>query len=287
MKILISFIIPVYNEKNSVKKTIEDVRKVGEKSGRAFQVIVVNDGSTDGSETILKNIKNIKVINNSFNQGYGAALKNGIRNSDGEWIAIIDADQTYPIDKFIDMFNEMETVDMVVGARIGKRVSGPFFRRPAKWMLKTLSNILTNQKIPDLNSGMRIFRRDIALRFWKLLPDGFSFTTTLTIAVICNDYLVKFVPINYFKREGKSTINPVKDFIGFLQLIIRLVISFKPLNIFLPISMLFFFIGSGKALIDVIKLNHFGIGGIALILMGIQLLFLGLLADLIIKRTDL
>lgn len=287
MKASISFIIPVYNERNSIENTIKEARKILRKSGRKFQIIVVNDGSDDETEKILENIKNIEVINHSVNRGYGAALKSGIKKANGDWIAIVDADQTYPIDRFIDMFKEMETADMVIAARTGKKVSILFFRQIGKWILKMLSNFLTNQKIPDLNSGMRVFKKEFAVRFLKLFPDGFSFTTTITIAALCNGYSVKYVSINYFKRKGKSTIHPIKDFIGFFQLIIRLVLYFKPINVFFPVSIFFFLIGFSKMLVDAIKLSHFGIGGVALVLLSIQILFLGLLADLIITRSDL
>lgn len=287
MKDFISFVIPVYNEKESIKQVIDEIYQIGEKSSKRFEIIVVNDASDDGTELILKEIKGIKVINHNVNRGYGAALKTGIRYVEGNWIAIIDADSTYPAYKFLDLFTQMEEADMVIAIRTGKKVSIPFFRRPAKWIFKRFSNILTGQSIPDINSGMRIFKKEIVVRFLKLFPDRFSFTTTLSIAAACNNYNIKYMPIDYFKRKGKSTIHPVKDFFGFIQLITRLGVYFRPLNFFVPISIFFFTIGLAKMIIDVVRLSHFGIGGVALVLMGMQILFLGLLADLIIKRTNL
>jgi glycosyltransferase involved in cell wall biosynthesis len=287
MGVLVSFIVPVYNEADSIGKTVAELRRVGEKSARSFEIVVVNDGSSDGTEEALKKIKDIRSLRHAANLGYGAALKTGIKNAQGEWIAIIDADQTYPAEQFEAMFKEMENFDMVVGARTGKKVHVPLMRRPAKWLLQRLSNALTNQKIPDLNSGMRVFKKEIAQRFLKIIPEGFSFTTTITIAALCNGYAVKYIPINYFKRKGKSSISPIKDFLGFFQLIIRLAVYFKPLNVFLPMCLVFFLVGAAKMAIDAIRLAHFGIGGVAMVLMSFQILFLGLLADLINKRTDL
>lgn len=287
MNSLISYIIPVYNEKNSIKKTIEDVYGIGKIIGRKFQIIVVNDGSNDGTGSILDNMDNITVINHNINQGYGAALKTGIKKASGDLIAIVDADRTYPIDMFPELFKELESFDMAVGARCDKIMHMPFFRRIAHGILGILNFMLTGKKIPDFNSGMRVFKKEIADRFFKLFPDGFSFTTTITIAALCNGYSVKYIPINYYKREGKSTIHPIKDFLGFFQLIVRLAVYFKPLNVFGPMSILFFIVGIIKMSIDAIRLSHFGIGGVSIVLLSMQILFLGLMADLIIKRTDL
>ncbi len=287
MPVLISFIVPVYNEKESIVFTVEELKRVAAKIAKPYEIILVNDGSTDGTREIISRIKDILAVDHPVNLGYGASLKTGIRLSLGAYIAIIDADQTYPAARFSDLFEQISDADMVVGSRTGASVRVPFLRRPAKWILNTLSTALTRQNIPDLNSGMRIFKKELALRFFKLFPDEFSFTTTITIAALCNNYAVKFVPIDYHKRKGVSSIHPLKDFVGFFQLIIRMVIYFKPLNFFAPISLIFFTVGAVKMMIDAARLGHFGIGGVALVLMAIQLLFLGLLADLIIKRTEL
>jgi hypothetical protein len=146
---------------------------------------------------------------------------------------------------------------------------------------------LINRKIPDLNSGFRIFRRDVAVRFRSLYPDGFSFTTTITLAMVTNNYRVKYVPINYHKRVGKSSIKPFRDFTNFVILIIRLCACFKPLNVFVPPALLLLFVGVVKASIDYLRGGHLGLFGIVVILTGIQLLFIGLLADLIDQRFKL
>jgi hypothetical protein len=176
---------------------------------------------------------------------------------------------------------------MVVGARTGEHVKIPFFRRPAKWFIGKLANYLSGYRIPDLNSGLRLFRREIAERFFTLFPDGFSFTTTITVASMSSDYAVKFVPIDYFKRVGKSSISPLRDFFGFMLLVVRLVTYFKPLNVFLPAAMVLFGVGFAKAIVDLVRTNAFGVGSALVMLAGVQLGFLGLVADLILRRTKL
>lgn len=282
----ISIILPAYNEEESIAKTIKEIKSAISKSSHKTELIAVNDGSTDKTKAILSGIKGIRVIENSANKGYGSSLKSAIRESESDYILIIDADGTYPADNIPALLGKLKDNDMVVGARTGKRVTIPFFRKPAKWFLKHFAQYLTKTKIPDLNSGLRVFKRDIALKYINLFPDGFSFTTTLTMICLTNSYKVEYVPINYYERKGKSSINPLKDFIGFTNLIFRLTIFFKPLNIFMPISLVMFIVGILKLLKDFMLTGAFGLGGALLILTSIQIAFLGILADLIIKRTS-
>src|SRR5262249_30531562 len=158
-------------------------------------------------------------------------------------LAITDADGTYPIDDITNLARQTDGFDMVVGARTGSHVKIPFVRRPAKWFINQLANYLSGHKIPDLNSGLRLFKRELAERFFSLFPEGFSFTTTITVSGLTNGYQVKFVPVNYFKRVGQSSISPLRDFFGFMFLVVRLVTYFKPLNVFLPAATVIFMIG--------------------------------------------
>jgi len=285
MSIYLSIIVPVFNEEKAVKDTLVSIKKNMIQNKKPFEIIAVDDGSTDNSAKIIRKIKGIKLIQHDRNKGYGASLKTGILSSKGKWIFIMDADGTYPakaIPKFLDKTPEY---DMIVGAR--KRDNIPLLRRPAKWFLRNLANYLCSTKIPDLNSGMRIFKKDIAIRFMSLFPDGFSFTTTLTIASLTNNYSVLFIPIDYYKRRGKSSIHPIKDFLNFVNLVIRLVLYFKPLNIFLPFSAFLFLLGFIKAMRDFLLYNWFGAGAVMIILTAVQIAILGLVADLIVKRTQL
>ena len=155
-------------------------------------------------------------------------------------VVITDSDGTYPNDRIPELAAMMTDWDMVVGARTGDEVRVPLVRRPAKWALNMLANVLVETRIPDLNSGLRVFRREVVLRFLPILPNGFSFTTTITLAMLSEGYRVTFVPIDYYARQGRSKIRPVYDTLNFLQLIVRTVLYFNPLRVFLPLSLFFF-----------------------------------------------
>ncbi len=276
----ISIIIPIYNEEKSAASTIERVKKtIGKQS---HEIIAVNDGSTDNTRKILSTISGIRIINHPYNIGYGAALKTGIKNAKGEIIAMLDADGTYPVESLPELISHCDEYDMVVGARSGKNV--PFMRKPAKWILGSLANTLTGRKIPDLNSGFRIFKKDIAMQFMHLYPAKFSFTTTITLAFLTNSYTVKFVPIEYYKREGKSTIKPLQDFLGFLTLIVRIVMYFEPLKFFLIPSMILLLLGIASGIYEYITIQNIAQLPVILLLAGLQIGLLGLLADLMAKR---
>jgi len=283
----ISIIIPAYNEEKNIKKTIEDIKSSIKNINHKIEIIVVDDGSIDKTAKILSSINNIKVLRHETNRGYGASLKTAIKKSSSEYIAIIDADGTYPAKSIPELTKHAQKYDMVIGARTGDIVKTPFLRKPAKWFLKHFAQYLTKAKILDLNSGLRIFKKEMALRFINIFPDGFSFTTTLTIACLTNDCSIKYIPINYYERKGKSKIHPIKDLIGFTNLILRLTIFFKPLNVFIPISILLFVAGTLKLIRDFILLQYFGLGGAIAILAAIQIAFMGMLAELVIKRTSL
>jgi glycosyltransferase involved in cell wall biosynthesis len=285
----ISIVVPAYDEEKSVEKTIKElqgvIKQLPEKN---FEVIFIDDGSKDKTAERIKKHSGVVLLQHKTNRGYGAALKTGIAHAKGEWILIMDCDRTYPADRIPDLVKRAdEGFDMIVGARTGKIVKVPFFRRPAKLFLRFLVNYLSGKRIPDFNSGFRIFKKSLALRYFSLFPNGFSFTTTITIAAMTNNYEVDFIPTNYYKREGKSNIRPLHDFVNFTTLIFRLIMYFRPLSIFIPVSLLFFVVGFAKITVDAVRLNHFGLGGALLIIASVQLLFLGMLADMVIKRTNL
>jgi glycosyltransferase involved in cell wall biosynthesis len=278
-----SVIIPLYNEEKSILSTVNSVKKI--MKNYSYELILVNDASKDRSASILSKLQGVNVINHPVNKGYGGSLKSGMRAAQGEWIIIADADATYPIEDIPKLISYTTKYDMVVGARTGRKVEVPLLRRPAKWMLKIVARAVTGINIPDLNSGLRVFKKEMAMRFWNLYPQGFSFTTTLTIASLANNYAVKYVPINYFKREGKSSINPIKDFIGFNMLIFKVALYFAPLKFFTPTSVVLFLIGIIKAIMDFVSGGRIGIFAAIVMLFSVQIFFFGLLADLVNKRT--
>jgi glycosyltransferase involved in cell wall biosynthesis len=282
----VTIIVPAYNEADGIGAVLDTIITCMLEAGAEYELIVVDDGSTDGTHAIVE-AKGVRIVRHTFNRGYGASLKTGIRQSRCPIIAIIDADGTYPVDALPKLLASMAEHDMAVGARTGDHVKIQPLRRPAKWFLKKLADYLSGFKIPDLNSGLRIFRRELAERFFGIFPDGFSFTTTITLAALTNGYRVSFLPINYYKRTGQSSIRPARDFLGFILLIIRLIVYFKPLNVFLPASAVLFLVGLSKAMIDLVHQNFFGVGSAIVMLAALQIAFLGLLADLITRRTHL
>ena len=247
---------------------------------------MINDGSDDQTGPIARTLP-VTLIEHERNRGYGAALKSGLQRARYDYVVIADADGTYPLEELSNLAAEASAYDMVVGARTGDVVHIPTLRKPGKWIITRLAEYLSGQRIPDLNSGFRIFRKDVALRFLSLYPDGFSFTTTLTLAMLTNFHRVKFVPINYHKRVGKSSIHPIRDFTNFTMLIIRICASFKPLNVFVPPALFFIVLGLIKGFIDYRGQGHLGLLAIAVALTGVQMLFIGLLADLIDRRMRL
>lgn len=215
-----TILIPCHNEIGCIKQTIEIIKKFN------MPIIVVDDFSTDGSRELLKGIDGIILICNNTNLGYGGSLKEGLKFCDSDYVLIIDADGTYPLIKIPEFVEEITDYDMVVGNRIGKI---PFHKKIAKGILKTYASIMCKTKIPDLNSGMRIFKREMAMKFFDLFPNGFSFTSTITMCALLNNYKVKYVDIDYNERVGKSHIKS-KDFFKFFWLITKLSLKFKPLS---------------------------------------------------------
>jgi glycosyltransferase involved in cell wall biosynthesis len=283
----LSIVVPVYNEEGIVTETALSLTKLARDLGSECEVIFVNDGSSDGTAEALSKVSGIRVICHPNNRGYGAALKTGIRAARHQWIAITDADGTYPNQRIPELFGLAQTqdCDMVVGSRTSTEVHIPLIRRPAKWVLGKLASYLAGYKIKDLNSGLRVMKKDIIMRFSKILPDGFSFTTTITLAMLTNGHLVEYIPINYHKRKGDSKIRPIRDTLNFVQLIIRTVLYFNPLKIFIPLSLLlvlsaFLLLFTGWFLTGTIMDTGTGL----LLMSALLVMAIGMLADLIDKR---
>jgi len=281
----ISVLIPAYNEEGALAETVRVIEGL-RRQFADMEIVVINDGSSDKTSDIARTLP-VTLIEHERNRGYGAALKSGLQQARHDYIVIADADGTYPLEDLPKLAADAPSHDMVVGARTGAIVHIPALRRPGKWIITRLAEYLSGQTIPDLNSGFRIFRKDVALQYLALYPDGFSFTTTITLALLTNFRRVKFVPINYHRRVGKSSIHPIRDFTNFTILIIRICAYFKPLNVFVPPALLLMLIGFLKGARDYIREDQIGIFALLLALVGFQMLFIGLLADLIDRRMRL
>lgn len=285
----VSIIIPVFNEEDGLKKVVGQINELLKRSEEGFEVIFVNDGSTDNSLNIINgfDVRNFRIISHKTNNGYGAALKTGIKHARYDTIIITDADCTYPIEKIVTLLEVYRNGnhDMVVGSRNRKNVQMPLIRKPAKWCLKCLAEYLAARKIPDLNSGFRVMRKNVVEQFMNILPDGFSFTTTITLAMLTNNYSVEYVDINYKFRRGNSKIRPLHDTVNFLQLIIRTTLYFDPLKIFVPLSLFLVVVAFTILLLSWLFLERIMDVSFGVCLMAaVIVMSIGMLADLIDKR---
>ncbi len=281
----ITIIIPCYNEAPEILANTIDEIKIGfaDYNFSNYEILVVNDGSK--KHTYKKfTIEKMRWINHEVNKGYGAALKTGISQAKYEWVGITDADGTYPNREFGRLIDNIGNHNMVVGARPWKQISA--IRKVPKYILTKFASFLANYNIQDLNSGMRIFQKDLAMKFWGLYPNGFSFTSTITMGCLTSGYSLKYVPIEYSKREGKSHINPIKDTINFFSLVTRLTLYFNPMRVFIPLSMVFMLMAIGRGLRDYYLTN--ALGGLTLVLffMAFQAFFFGLLAEIVVKTRN-
>jgi glycosyltransferase involved in cell wall biosynthesis len=288
----VTLVVPTFDEQDGIEGVVGRLSALD--LGVPLEIIVVDDGSTDGTAAVLERIRPrypaLTVVKHAANQGYGAALKTGFARARHAVVVITDADGTYPETRIAELLARIDDgADMAVGARTGKDAQIPLVRRPAKACLRWLASYLAGTRIPDLNSGLRAMRRDMVLRYRPILPQGFSFTTTITLAALTNDHRVDYVQIEYKKREGRSKIRPIRDTLMFTGLIVRTVLYFNPLKVLYPVAgvllagllvSLWFdcFVTQPANLSDKTTL---------LFIAFIQVLSVGLLADLIDKRTRL
>ena len=283
----LTIVVPAYNEQDGIGSVLAELHCVMRDSRWLYEVIVVDDGSTDNTAARVDRAQN-RLLRHPTNRGYGAALKTGIRHARYAVIAMTDADGTYPNECIPQLLETLQgdEYDMVVGARTGTQVAIPPIRRPAKWAITRLAEFVTDQPIPDLNSGLRIFYRDTVLQFLDLLPDGFSFTTTITLAMLSNGYLVEYMPINYHPRIGQSKIRPVQDTLSFIGLILRIALYFAPLKIFVPLGGILLLLGLLWGIFTKLALGQLAdVSTMIIIMSAFQIAALGLLAELINKRA--
>jgi len=282
----VSVIIPVHNEQDGVARVVEQVRGALVTPARPatrVEILVVDDGSTDASAERARQA-GARVIQHPGNLGYGAAIKTGLRHASHEVIVITDGDGTYPAAQMDALVRELERCDMAVGARTGSDVNIPWTRRPAKRLLTWLAVYLAQKPIPDLNSGLRAFRKSDAMRFFNLYPSGFSFTTTITLAYLSNDLLVHYLPIDYHPRIGRSKLRPIRDTKNLFLTVVRSIIFFNPMRVCIPLALAMFAVALYVALF--IRDSHGNIldGTISILSLGaIQVIILGFLADAIAR----
>ena len=274
----LSVVIPAFNEEGAVRATIDDIRAHLDPTGVPYEIIVVDDGSSDNTRAEAEKT-GVIVDFNQVNTGYGASLKRGIRRAQYDYVAIIDADGTYPARYLPPMLAMCRTQDMVVGDRGAAMKNVPLIRRPAKFILNHFASFLAERKLNDLNSGLRVFRKSELVPFIPLLPQKFSFTTTITLCMACNGKRMVYTPIQYGKRVGRSKIRPV-DFLNFIILVLRMTVLFNPLRVFIPLGLVLMGLGGLKFIYD-IWMDNLSETTIFAFLSALIIWSLGLIADMI------
>ncbi|HSK36708.1 MAG TPA: glycosyltransferase family 2 protein [Actinomycetota bacterium] len=283
----VSVVLPCFNERDHIELEIKRIRAALEDAGLRFELICVDDGSTDGTRELLEATPGIRRILLPRNQGSGTARRIGTQQATGRVVVWTDADMTYPNERIPELVAELDqTWDQVVGARRGEAGTYRLFRVPAKWAIRKLASFLTNTDIPDLNSGLRAFKRSVAEPYLRLLPSGFSCVTTITLAFLSNGHSVKYVPVDYFKRAGRSKFHPFKDAYNYIIQVLRMVMYFNPLRVLMPVALTLLAATFVKAGIDLVVHDLRVAGSTVLVgLAAFNIMAIALLADLVVRRT--
>ncbi|MQA98995.1 MAG: glycosyltransferase [Actinobacteria bacterium] len=283
----VTIALAVHNEAGHIETEIGRIREAMDASEYSYEIIVVDDASTDGSLKELGHIPDIKPIRLAKNRGSGFARKTATSAARGRVIVWSDVDMTYPNDRIPQLVKELDSgYDQVVGARTSEEGTHKLFRVPAKWFIRRLASYLVDEPIPDLNSGLRAFRRDVGKQFLHMLPAGFSCVTTLTMCFLANGYSVGYMPIDYAERAGRSKFHWYRDTKSYLTQVIRMVLTFNPLRIFMPLGFFLLVVGAAKLGYDIVT-KDFRVGTNTLLIFfaAFQTFAIGLLADLVVRVT--
>jgi glycosyltransferase involved in cell wall biosynthesis len=275
----LSVVIPALNEEECIYGVIENLVKKLESYAGFTEIIVVDDGSSDRTAEMAR-AAGARVIQHPYNIGNGASIKTGIRHAKGDWVAFMDADGQHSPEDLFQLLALMSKYDMVVGARTLKsKVSK--FRTVGNTMLRLFAQWLVGQKIPDLTSGFRVMRQRKLSEFVNLLPNRFSYPSTITMAFIKSGYTVGYVPLDSIRRRagGKSSIKPFRDGFRFLYIMARLAVLFEPMKLFMMISMAVLTLGLGMTVYQIMTIHGIHGASVLTVLAGLMIFFFGLLAD--------
>jgi glycosyltransferase involved in cell wall biosynthesis len=282
----VSVVLPTYNEAEAIETVIADVREAMKNSDKSYEILVVDDASTD--KTAAKALAaGTRVVRRVQNGGAGAARKTGILHARGEIIVMLDADGTYHAADIPRLLEHFPEYDQVNGARTSETGTMKILRVPAKWTVRRLASFLAKTKIPDLNTGLKAFKRDVMRNYLWVIPNGFSCVTSMTMAFLCNGHPVKYIDTEYHRRIGKSKFHPIADTWNYFLTVLRLVMYFNPLRIFLPVGFLFILAGSVKVFTDRFWSIVPGIKASTIILLvtGLFVVFFGFIADLLVATN--
>ena len=291
----VSIVLPCYTEQGHVIDEVKRICATMDASGYDYELLAIDDASTDHTLDRLyeaaPHFPRMQVVHFHRNGGSGVVRRIGTQRARGKIVVWTDADMTYPnerIPEFVRMLEEDATVDQIVGARTSEQGTYKMFRVPAKWFIRKLAEALTGAKIPDLNSGLRAFRREVALPYLRLLPPGFSCVTTITVAFLANQHDVYYVPIEYSKRAGQSKFRFITDAYRYILQVLRMVMYFNPLKVLMPVALFLLGLGVAKGVFDLIV--HpllIAINTVLIFVSGLIIASMALLADLIVRsRSD-
>jgi glycosyltransferase involved in cell wall biosynthesis len=287
----VTIVLPCYNEQGHVAMEVERICAAMDTSGYPYELLAFDDASTDGTLARLQEIAPqypmMRIVHFDRNGGSGTVRRIGTQQARGEIVVWTDADMTYPNERIPELVQTLEKdqmLDQVVGARTSEQGTHKMFRVPAKWFIRKLAEILTNSSIPDLNSGLRAFRRQVALPYLRLLPPGFSCVTTITLAFLCNQHDVRYVPIEYAKRSGTSKFKFFKDAYRYILQVLRMVMYFNPLKVLMPVALFLLGLGLAKGVFDmVVHPLLFAVNTVLIFVSGLIIASMALLADLIVR----
>jgi polyisoprenyl-phosphate glycosyltransferase len=287
----VSIVLPCFNEQGHVAMEVERICAAMDTSGYPYELLAFDDASTDGTLARLQEIApqypQMRIVHFDRNGGSGTVRRIGTQQARGEIVVWTDADMTYPNDRIPELVQTLEKdqlLDQVVGARTSEQGTHKIFRVPAKWFIRKIAEMLTNSSIPDLNSGLRAFRREVALPYLRLLPPGFSCVTTITLAFLCNQHDVRYVPIDYAKRSGTSKFKFFKDAYRYILQVLRMVMYFNPLKVLMPVALFLIGLGVAKGIFDmVVHPLLFAVNTVLIFVSGLIIASMALLADLIVR----
>jgi glycosyltransferase involved in cell wall biosynthesis len=285
----ITILIPVYNEEAAIGGVISAINGVMAPLQRSYEILVVDDCSTDDTGRIAAEA-GARVFRHIFNQGSGASRRSGVRQARGEIIVMLDGDGTYEPATIPEMLQWFPEYDQVNGARTSEKGSLRLLRMPAKWFIKKLAEYLSGRRIPDLNTGLKAFKRSIMMHYLWLLPDGFSCVTTMTLAFLTNNHAVKYVPTPYYTRIGKSKFHPVKDTARYISTVVRMCAYFRPLRVFGPVASLLIIIGVLRLVLAPLSGSEHPSGTVSTILIctGLMVGAIGAALDVLVsQRRDI
>jgi glycosyltransferase involved in cell wall biosynthesis len=291
---LVTIVLPCYNEGAHVLKEVERITAAMEASEFTYEVLCIDDASTDDTLRVLTEAAHayptLRVMPFRRNGGSGTARRIGTQQAKGEIVVWTDADMTYEnerIPELVRILVEDDSYDQVVGARTTEEGTHKWARVPAKWFIRKVAERLTGQQIPDLNSGLRAFRRDVSLPYLRLLPPGFSCVTTITLAFLSNQHDIKYVATSYAKREGQSKFHFLRDAYRYILQVLRMVVYFDPLKVLMPPALWLFAVGAVKFVVDMVRHPFYIPANTVLLLVsGLMIASLALLADLVVRSRD-